>query len=204
MRFNYNDTIVAREKLKKVFLIYLVLVFSPSIYATITSKNSILLITLVICFLPVLLLLYYAVSKSPLLEKTIFEFIELFNPDEVAVYSSGLFTYVTIKKLDYFVLVRDFRFRLFYVCKGVEDYARLTDKFSFTIGRIARRTKLVNYFESNGLLVRISKGEIVIPHPRDRDKVIRGRGFKILCYRPYHTTKPEETFSLISGISLHI
>jgi len=123
VRFNYNDTIVAREKLKKAFLIYLVLVFSPSIYATITSKNSILLITLVICFLPVLLLLYYAVSKSPLLEKPIFEFIELFNPDEAAVYSSGLFTYVTMKKLDYFVLVRDFRFRLFYVCKGVEDYA---------------------------------------------------------------------------------
>jgi len=54
-----------------------------------------------------------------------------------------------------------------------EDYARLTDKFSFTIGRIARKTKLVNYFESKDLSIRISKGEIVIPHPRDRDPVIQ-------------------------------
>jgi hypothetical protein len=204
VRFNYNDALIAKEKLKKSFLIYLISISAPFIYIVIDSKDIIPLMTLVICFLPVLLLLYYAISKHSLLEKPIFEFIELFNPDEIAVYCSGLFTYVTMKKLNYYVLVRDFRFRLFYVCKGIEDYARLTDKFSFTIGRIARRTKLVNYFESNGLLVRISKGEIVIPHPRDRDKVIRGRGFKILCYRPYHTTKPEETFSLISGISLHI
>ncbi len=199
MKFNYNDAPLAREKLKRVFLIYIVLILSLTIYATITSKNSILLITSVTCFLPVLLLLYYAISKSPPIDKRIFEFVELFNPDEVAVYCSGLFTYITMKKLDYFVLIKGFR--LFYICKGVEDYARLSDKFSFITGRITRKTKQVNYFESNGLSVRIFEGEIVIPHPRNRNKVIRGRGFKVFCYRPYYTIKPEEIIPLISGMS---
>jgi len=87
---------------------------------------------------------------------------------------------------------------------GIEDEARLTDKFSFAIGRIARKTKLIDCFESEGLNVRISEGEIVIPYPSDRSKVIRGRGFKISCWRPYHPTKPSEVVSLISGISIRL
>ena len=199
--FNYDDTGRAKKRIRIVFLIYMVLTFAPIVYGIMTTAVSILLI---ICFLPIFLLLYLVLSKSPVVEETIIEFIKLFNPDEVAVYSSGLLTCVTMRKFNYFVLVRDFRFRNVYICKGVEDEMKLADKFSFAIGRIARKTKLVDCFESDGLNVRILEGEIVMPHPRDRNRVVRGRGFKIVCWRPYHPTKPSEVVSLISGISIRL
>ena len=116
--FNYDDTERAKKRIKIVFLIYTVLVFIPIVYGMLTSTFISLL--LIICFLPIFLLLYLVLSKSPVVEKTITEFIKLFSPDEVAVYSSGLLTCVTMRKFDYFVLVRDFRFRNVYICKGVE------------------------------------------------------------------------------------
>ncbi len=198
--FNYDDSAGAKRRLKILFLIYSILIFAPLVYGIMTTALVFLL--LIICLLPVFLLLYFALSRSPVFENRIFEFIKLFNPEDVAVYSSGFFTCVTMKKFDYFILIRDPMFRNIYVCKGVEDEVKLADKFSLAIGRIARRTKLIDYFESEGLNVRILEGEIVMPHPRYRGKVVRGRGFKVSCWRPYHPIKPSEVVSLISGISM--
>ena len=102
----------------------------------------------------------------------------------MAFYSSGLFSYLTMKITDYYVLIRSPS--LFYVCRGVEDDLRLVDKINFAIGRVARKTKLIRCFESKDMFYRISEGVVVFPSPKSRKKVIRGYGLKVFRYRPYY------------------
>ena len=120
------------------------------------------------------------------------------DPDDASIYCAGVFCYLTMRIVDKYVLVRSPN--LFYVCKGVEDDMRIVDKFNFVIGRIARKTEHFKSFESEGLTYVISKGEIVIPSPSDREKVIRGYGFKVFRYRPYYHRWDEDVVLTIRSV----
>jgi len=106
------------------------------------------------------------------------------DPDKASIYCAGVFCYLTMRIVDKYVLVRSPN--LFYVCRGAEDNMRIVDKFNFAIGRIARRTEHFKSFDREGLTYVISKGEIIIPSPSNREKVIRGHGFKVFRHCLYY------------------
>jgi len=112
VKFNYDDSVKVKERVRKLFLIYVIFLSALSFYILVVTRD-LTSIALTFAILAVLIPLYYAVAKSPAVENKIFEFLRLFNPEDVAIYGSGVFTYLTMKKLDCYALVRDFMFRGF-------------------------------------------------------------------------------------------
>ena len=188
LKFNYNDFPRILKAIKVVLIIYIAVLIM--IFIADPSLKGIILLTTI----PIIVLIYYAYSKSIgsfnatfdsyFADKKLEDVIRRLNPDEMAIYSLGLFSYLTMKIMDYYVLIRSPS--LFYVCRGVEDDLRLVDKINFAIGRVARKTKLIRCFESKDMFYRISEGDVVFPSPRSRKKVIRGYGLKVFRYKPYY------------------
>jgi len=65
---------------------------------------------------------------------------------------------------------------------------------------LARKTEHFKSFDSEGLKYVISKGEIVIPSPSNREKVIRGHGFKVFRYCLYYHRWNEDVIFAIRSV----
>ncbi|AEA47798.1 hypothetical protein [Archaeoglobus veneficus] len=147
--------------------------------------------------------LFVIARSEPAVSDTMLKLVELVSPDEWAVYSSFPFKYVTMKKLDTFITLRN-ELRL-YVCRGVERDMTPQDRLALSLGRVARKTRPFNCINIEGGFVDISRGRIIIPHPRERNRMIEGYGFKAVIRGVYTTLpEPEELASLISGLTVNL
>ncbi len=169
---------------RRVLLIFLAVILAFIVYKVVVNPSNIVLIVTYCFFVSVILIIYYTLSKSPskFSEVLISEILKELNPDEFGVYYPTFLPCVVMRKSDCFILITEYRlYRYIYICKGSEDYARLKDRIRFAFNMFARKTRRVEIPNT----VKAFEGEIVVPHPSDRSKVVRGFGFKILCWISY-------------------
>ncbi len=174
---NYDDRMRARRRLALILGVVALLTPIPFLHALLTTHSLFAIVGFIIV-LPAMLFLLAIVGRDDFDERTL-EFARRIDADDVAVFS-GISSYCVWRKGGMCVLMKNFS--RIYVCFGEEGKGDLTDRLSFLLGRFARDTDTVDYLNVEDVTVIVAKGRIVIPSPKDREKVVRGVGYKLSLF----------------------
>ncbi|WP_156786030.1 hypothetical protein [Archaeoglobus veneficus] len=127
---------------------------------------------------------YFAAIDTGWLRNGI-EFVKAVNADAWACYSPFPLNYIIVEREGVTIAIQSSR--KVYICKGVEEDARLRHRFALATGRVARREECSEDLSLGDFYVRVSKmEEVTIPHPREKEKVVRGKGFRIIIHKPFY------------------